>query len=210
MAEPRLQHRVDDATQNEMLAYVLEHALEAGEASVNRGPELLPILREAGVVDAGGYGLTIIFAGMIAALRGADPPPLEHHAPARVTHPQHQSSTYRYCTNFAVEGKDLDAGPWIEKLEKLGDSVLVVGDRHTLKVHVHTNEPERATDLFDGAGTVTPARRRRHARAGRPAHGSASRRGDPDVRRARRRLRRRHARAVRGPGRPRARRRRRR
>jgi DAK2 domain fusion protein YloV len=155
MAEPRLQHRVDDATQNEMLAYVLEHALEAGEASVNRGPELLPILREAGVVDAGGYGLTIIFAGMIAALRGADPPPLQHHAPARITHPQHQSSTYRYCTNFAVEGKDLDAGPWIEKLEKLGDSVLVVGDRHTLKVHVHTNEPERATDLFGGAGTVS-------------------------------------------------------
>src|SRR5690242_21228303 len=134
MAEPRLQHRVDDATQNEMLAYVLEHALDAGQASVKRGPELLPILRDAGVVDAGGYGLTIIFAGMIAALRGADPPPLEHHAPARITHPQHQSSTYRYCTNFAVEGKDLDAGPWIEKLEKLGDSVLVVGDRHTLKV----------------------------------------------------------------------------
>jgi DAK2 domain fusion protein YloV len=155
MAEPRLKHRVDDATQNEMLAYVLEHALEAGEASVNRGPELLPILREAGVVDAGGYGLTIIFAGMIAALRGADPPPLAHHAPARVTHPQHQSSTYRYCTNFAVEGKDLEAGPWIEKLEKLGDSVLVVGDRHTLKVHVHTNEPERATELFGGAGTVS-------------------------------------------------------
>src|SRR6187431_3381321 len=93
MTEPRLQHRVDDATQNEMLAYVLEHALEAGQSSVKRGPELLPILREAGVVDAGGYGLTIIFAGMIAALRGADPPPLEHHAPARITQPQHQSST---------------------------------------------------------------------------------------------------------------------
>ena len=87
MAEPRLQHRVDDATQNEMLAYVLEHALDAGQASVKRGPELLPILREAGVVDAGGYGLTIIFAGVIAALRGADPPPLEHHAPARITQP---------------------------------------------------------------------------------------------------------------------------
>src|SRR3954462_13092579 len=50
MTEPRLQHRVDDATQNEMLAYVLEHALDAGESSVKRGPELLPILREAGVV----------------------------------------------------------------------------------------------------------------------------------------------------------------
>jgi DAK2 domain fusion protein YloV len=155
MAEPRLQHRVDDATQNEMLAYVLEHALEAGEASVKRGPELLPILRDAGVVDAGGYGLTIVFAGVIAALRGTEPPPLEHYAPARVTHPQHESSTYRYCTNFAVTGTDLEPGPWIERLEKLGDSVLVVGDRHTLKIHVHTNEPERATELFAGAGEVS-------------------------------------------------------
>ncbi len=155
MDEPRLQHRVDDATQNEMLAYVLEHALEAGEASVKRGPELLPVLREAGVVDAGGYGLTVVFAGVIAALRGTEPPPLEHHAPARITHPQHESSTYRYCTNFAVTGTDLDPGPWIERLEKLGDSVLVVGDRQTLKVHVHSNEPERVTDLFDGVGTVS-------------------------------------------------------
>jgi hypothetical protein len=155
MAEPRLTHRVDQATQNEMLAYVLEHALEAGEASVKRGPELLPILREAGVVDAGGYGLTIVFAGVIAALRGTEPPPLEHHAPARITHPQHQSSTYRYCTNFAVIGTDLEPGPWIPRLERLGDSVLVVGDRQTLKVHVHTNEPERATGLFAGAGAVS-------------------------------------------------------
>ena len=155
MAEPRLQHRVDDATQNEMLAYVLEHALDAGQASVKRGPELLPILRDAGVVDAGGYGLTIIFAGVIAALRGADPPPLEHYSPARITQPQHASSTYRYCTNFAVTGSDLDASKWIARLERLGDSVLVVGDAHTLKVHVHTDEPERATGLFDGVGSVS-------------------------------------------------------
>jgi DAK2 domain fusion protein YloV len=156
MDEPRLQHRVDDATQNEMLAYVLERALEAGQASVKRGPELLPVLRDAGVVDAGGYGLTIIFAGVIAALRGADPPPLEHHhAPARVTHPQHASSTYRYCTNFAVTGTNLEPSQWIAKLERLGDSVLVVGDSRTLKVHVHTDEPERATALFNGAGEVS-------------------------------------------------------
>jgi DAK2 domain fusion protein YloV len=155
MDEPRLSHRVDDATQNEMLAYVLEHALDAGQSSVTRGPELLPILRDSGVVDAGGYGLTIIFAGVIAALRGADPPPLEHHAPARVTHPHHASSTYRYCTNFAVTGSGLDPSPWVARLERLGDSVLVVGDAHTLKVHVHTDEPERATDLFDGVGAVS-------------------------------------------------------
>jgi len=155
MAEPRLHQRVDDATQNEMLAYVLEHALDAGMASVKRGPELLPILRETGVVDAGGYGLTIIFAGVIAALRGNEPPPLEHYSPARVTQPEHSSSTYRYCTNFAVTGTDLEAGPWIAELERIGDSVLVVGDAHTLKVHVHTDEPERATALFADAGAVS-------------------------------------------------------
>src|SRR3954453_17414726 len=142
MTEPRLTHRVDAATQDEMLAYVLEHALDAGQSSVKRGPELLPILREAGVVDAGGYGLTVIFEGVIAALRGADPPPLDHHAPARVTHPQHESSTYRYCTNFAVTGTDLEPSPWMPRLEALGDSVLGVGDAGTLKGHGTTDKPE--------------------------------------------------------------------
>ena len=155
MDEPRLQHRVDDATQNEMLAYVLEHALDAGQASVKRGPELLPILRDAGVVDAGGYGLTIIFAGVIAALRGNEPPPLEHHV-ARPDHaPAARLLTYRYCTNFAVTGEGLDPCRGSPRLERLGDSVLVVGDAVTLKVHVHTDEPERATDLFDGVGEVS-------------------------------------------------------
>ena len=134
---------------------MLERALDAGQQSVRRGPDLLPVLREAGVVDAGGFGLTVIFAGVIAALRGAEAPELDHHAPARVTHPQHESSTYRYCTNFAVTGEDLDPNAWIARLEAIGDSVLVVGDPRTLKVHVHTDEPGRATALFDGAGAVS-------------------------------------------------------
>jgi DAK2 domain fusion protein YloV len=155
MDQPRLQQHVDDVEQNRMIATVLEPALRAGELSVARGPELLPILRESGVVDAGGYGLTVMFAGVIAALRGTDPPELAHHAPARITHPQHESSTFRYCTNFAVTGEDLDPGAYNEALELFGDSVLVVGDSHTLKVHLHTDEPERATALFGGAGEVS-------------------------------------------------------
>jgi DAK2 domain fusion protein YloV len=155
MEEPRLTERVDDRRQAEILAEVLEAALDAGQDSVRRGPELLEVLRTAGVVDAGGYGLTILFAGMVAALRGTPPPDLDHHAPARITHPQHESSTYRYCTNFAVTGSDLDPTPWREPLERLGDSVLVVGDRSTLKIHLHTDEPERATALFGGAGEVS-------------------------------------------------------
>jgi DAK2 domain fusion protein YloV len=151
----RLQDHVDDEAQDALIAIVLEQALLSGQDSVKRGQDLLPVLRDAGVVDAGGYALTVIFAGVIAALRGAEPPPLDHHAPPRVTHPQHISQTYRFCTNFAVEGEDLDAAPWIPPLEALGDSVLVVGERRTLKVHVHTDDPEAAIAVFAGAGEVS-------------------------------------------------------
>jgi fatty acid kinase len=155
MDEPRLHNRVDDDTQNAMIAAVLEAALRSGELSVARGPELLPILREAGVVDAGGYGLTVMLAGVIAALRGTSAPELAHYTPARITHPQHESTTFRYCTNFAVTGEELDPASWNEQLERFGDSVLVVGDSHTLKVHLHTDEPERATALFAEIGEVS-------------------------------------------------------
>src|SRR4051812_16363873 len=155
MDEPRLLQHVDDDTQNTLIAEVLEAALRSGELSVARGPELLPILREAGVVDAGGYGLTVMFAGVIAALRGTSAPELAHHTPARITHPQHESTTFRYCTNFAVTGEDLDPANWNDALERFGDSVLVVGDSHTLKVHLHTDKPERATALFAEIGEVS-------------------------------------------------------
>ncbi|HVR04773.1 MAG TPA: DAK2 domain-containing protein, partial [Solirubrobacteraceae bacterium] len=141
--------------QDRAIADTLERAVVVGQDSVKRGPELLAALREAGVVDAGGYGLTVIFAGVVAALRGDAAPELEHHAPAQITHPEHSSSTYRYCTNFAVTGSDLRAGAFTDALERLGDSVLVVGDAKTLKVHVHTDEPERATGVFAEVGEVS-------------------------------------------------------
>jgi DAK2 domain fusion protein YloV len=155
MPEPRLARADGADRQDALLAAVLERALDAGQSSVRRSPDLLPVLREAGVVDAGGYGLTVIFAGVVAALRGTEAPALDHHEPARVTHPQHESSTYRYCTNFAVTGDGLEPTAWVESLESIGDSVLVVGDQRTLKVHVHTDEPEGATALFAGVGAVS-------------------------------------------------------
>jgi DAK2 domain fusion protein YloV len=156
MDTPRLGPDAEGDVQQRVLADVLEEAIVAGEASVRRGPELLPVLREAGVVDAGGYGVIVIFAGVVAALRGeAAAPQLEHHAPARISHPEHESSTYRYCTNFAVTGAELDAARYVGALEELGDSVLVVGDRSTLKVHVHTDDPETAIAVFAGAGDVS-------------------------------------------------------
>ncbi len=151
----RLGPATDPGMQDTAIAEALERAVVTGQESVKRGPELLAALRDAGVVDAGGYGLTIMFAGVVAALRGEDPPELDHHAPAQITHPQHSSSTYRFCTNFAVIGSDLSAGRFIAPLEALGDSVLVVGDASTLKVHLHTDEPERATAVFAQAGEIS-------------------------------------------------------
>ncbi len=152
---PRLDPGTAPAAQDAMIAAALEHAVSTGEESVKRGPQMLAALRDAGVVDAGGYGLTIMFAGVVSALRGEDPPALEHHRPARITHPQHSSGTYRFCTNFAVTGSGLRAERFTDPLEQLGDSVLVVGDESTLKVHLHTDDPEAAMALFAEAGEVS-------------------------------------------------------
>src|SRR4051794_10154743 len=154
MPEARLGTDADPGRQNRLIADVLERAVAAGEASLRRGPDLLPALRAAGVVDAGGYGVIVILAGVVAALRGDAAPAaaVAHHAPARVTHPEHASETFRWCTNFAVTGADLEAQAFVPALEALGDSVLVVGDRTTLKIHVHTDDPERAIAVFAGAG----------------------------------------------------------
>ncbi|HEX3432430.1 MAG TPA: DAK2 domain-containing protein [Solirubrobacteraceae bacterium] len=151
----RLGPSTERSEQDQAIAVALERAVIAGQDSVKRGPELLAALRDAGVVDAGGYGLTIMFAGVVAALRGDEPPELDHHAPARISHPEHNSSTYRFCTNFAVTGRDLTPARFIEPLEALGDSVLVVGDSRTLKVHLHTDEPQLATEVFESVGEVS-------------------------------------------------------
>ena len=155
MEDARLGPDSTAAEQNAVIAYVIESALDAGQESLKRGPDLLPVLRDAGVVDAGGYGLTVMLAGIVGGLRGSEPPPIEHHAAARVTHPQHSSGTYRYCTNFAVSGLGLEQRHFIELLEQIGDSVLVVGDQTTLKIHVHTDDPDGATALFVDAGLVS-------------------------------------------------------
>ncbi|MDQ3936897.1 MAG: DAK2 domain-containing protein, partial [Actinomycetota bacterium] len=158
METQRLGPGVDPDDQDRLLAQVLESALEAGNEAVERGPEQLAVLREAGVVDAGAYGLMVIMAGVIGALRDDAPPELDHHQPPTQplhTHHGHASSRFRYCTNFAVTGDGLEPSRFVPLLEEIGDSVLVVGDPHTLKVHVHTDDPDRAMDLFDSAGEVS-------------------------------------------------------
>jgi DAK2 domain fusion protein YloV len=153
----RLDRGVSDAQQDAVLAEVLEQAIADGQQAVERTPEQLEVLRDSGVVDAGGYGLVLILAGVVAALRGdiAELPKVNHYEPLRANRPRHEDSRYRYCTNFIVSGTNLVARDFLPRLEGLGDSVLVVGDEVTLKVHVHTDDPEGAVALFGGAGEVT-------------------------------------------------------
>ncbi|HEU4393912.1 MAG TPA: DAK2 domain-containing protein [Solirubrobacterales bacterium] len=153
----RLGREVSDEQQDAVLAEVLERAIADGERAVARTPEQLDVLRESGVVDAGGHGLVLILAGVVAGLRGDDAelPEVPHHEAPRMSLPHHEDSRFRYCTNFIVSGSGLSSRDFLPRLEGLGDSVLVVGDEATLKVHVHTDEPEAAVALFEGAGDVT-------------------------------------------------------
>ncbi len=157
-AEP-LPDDVSEETQNAVLAEALESAVTAGDESVSRGPELLPELNEFGVTaDAGGYGLVVIFAGIVAALKSGDAPEVSHHAAPREKPREsaHASTTFQYCVNFAVVGDSLEREEFIPQLESLGDSLMVVGSRSgsVLRVHVHANDVSAVESVFDGRGEL--------------------------------------------------------
>jgi uncharacterized protein len=135
---------------------LLRALVRRGDECVARTPELLDVLREAGVVDAGAAGLVEIVRGIAAAVAGEPlpaPQPLEEHD-LSVDAIHQELSRYRYCTVFVVEGDGLDADALETELERLGDSLLVVGDEHALKVHVHTDDPGEALSLGVAAGTI--------------------------------------------------------
>jgi len=134
---------------------LLSLLVERGDEAVARTPEQLEVLREAGVVDAGGAGLAELVRGLAAAAAGTEPVSSTVAAPRLSLEAVHQEpSRYRYCTTFVVEGDGLDAEALEPELERLGDSLLVVGDPSALKVHVHTDDPGAALSLGTRAGTI--------------------------------------------------------
>jgi hypothetical protein len=144
-----------DVTEGEDVAALLEAIVRRGEEAVARTPEQLAVLREAGVVDAGGAGLLEIVRGLAAAVAG-EPLPEPAPEPERLgVEAIHQElSRYRYCTTFLIEGEGLDQDGIEAELEQLGDSLLVVGDAEALKVHVHTDEPGRALAVGTRTGVI--------------------------------------------------------
>jgi DAK2 domain fusion protein YloV len=135
----------------EALAELVGH----GERALAETPEQLPILKEAGVVDAGGAGVLEVLRGIAAHVRGEPLPELEAITAGIPVEAVHQElSLYRYCTSFFVEGDDVDPDELERELTKIGDSLLVVGALGAVKAHVHTDEPGRALALATSRGVV--------------------------------------------------------
>ncbi|HNT04957.1 MAG TPA: DAK2 domain-containing protein [Anaerolineae bacterium] len=130
------------ATASSDLVYVTERALHQARSTLQRTPDLLPVLKEAGVVDAGGQGLCFILEGFLRFLRGDQP----EAAPARKTtaqveHDHIEGGQYGYDIQFLISGQRLAIDEIRETLSAMGDSLLVVGDESLVKVHIHSDNP---------------------------------------------------------------------
>ncbi len=133
----------------------LATVLVRGEEALARTPEMLDVLRNAGVVDAGGAGLVEIARGLVYGASGEPIPEMPVEADVLSMDAIHQElSEYRYCTVFVLEGESLDQAALESMLEQMGDSLLVVGDASALKVHVHTDDPGAALSAATLLGVV--------------------------------------------------------
>ena len=142
------------------IAGFLEKVIKRGYVSLENTPNLLPVLAEAGVIDAGGQGLLYILEGALSALQGTEITENEVHAASEFLGeriPNIMSDIeYTYCTEFLIKVKDGESYQnfLIDKLLKLGDSLLVIQDDDIIKVHVHTNEPWTAMKHAAGCGEL--------------------------------------------------------
>ena len=125
-----------------------EAVLERAKESLANTPNLLPVLKEAGVVDAGGQGLVTIMEGALKALKGEgilDDVEAAEGTQAKAKTERHEISTddikFGYCTEFIVNTETNHVNDLKEELIPRGDSLIVVGDDSMIKVHVHTNDP---------------------------------------------------------------------
>ena len=144
---------------------LMNKVIEQGAATLKKTPEMLPVLKEAGVVDAGGKGLLVIFRGFKKAIDGetvSDDMDFDSETPE--THYEFADYTqdieFAYCTEFFIikikEGiTQLDIDNYRDELSDIGDSVLVVGDKDLIKTHVHTNDPGQALKFAQQFGELS-------------------------------------------------------
>jgi DAK2 domain fusion protein YloV len=143
---------VKQARDFDNLADFLDAVLADARVTLAKTPELLAVLRQAGVVDAGGQGLCYIYEGWLAFLRGQDVKvPTASTAPVSVlaSQPniQEQDLEFTYCTEFIVTGDNLSEDSFRKELNDKGDSLLVVGTSGLIKIHMHTNNPGQVLEF---------------------------------------------------------------
>ncbi|UCG55300.1 MAG: DAK2 domain-containing protein [Dehalococcoidia bacterium] len=147
---------------NQDLIGLMQLIVAEAEDSVERTPELLDILKQAGVVDAGGQGIYIILKGMLSYLLGetdeietieSEVTDVVQPAFMAAKNQSVEKDAYGFCTEFIIKGSDLNQNQIRQWAENHGESVLVVGDEETTKVHMHTNHPGEAVEfaIFQGS-----------------------------------------------------------
>ena len=144
---------------------VMEATVRAARDSVANTPNLLPVLRQAGVVDAGGQGLYVVLEGVLKYLRGETeemqyrrPQVVASSVPLVSNLPQlaiEKEEPYGYCTEFVVEGhRALNRDKIMRRLSNKGQCLIVVGDENMVHIHIHTFEPGRVIQYATSLGVL--------------------------------------------------------
>ncbi len=135
-----------EAKKNNDLTVSLLAGINAGYITLEKTPSMLPVLKEAGVVDSGGQGLLYFLEGMLEIIAGEYEIKLQEYRERTASvetlrEKEEISLDFQYCTEMLVKGTDLDVDKLREQLSTLGDSMLVVGEEEIVKVHIHSNHP---------------------------------------------------------------------
>ena len=155
---------VEAAQENPSAEYVLEQAIAAGYETLAQTIDMNPVLKKAGVVDAGGKGYLIILDGMLRALRGEALPQVEEDGEKDQDKADFgalslEDITFTYDTVFIVRKRDgVDIGPYRAYLDSIGDSLVIGEDDEAFKVHVHTDTPGEALTEATKYGTLELAK----------------------------------------------------
>ena len=139
------------------LTEVVRAACVAAAEAVERTPDQLPILKQAGVIDAGGFGLQLILEGFLKRMTGEalatfERPAIQHARPKVIEAP---TLGWGYCTEFIINGADLAVDDVRAEILRHGESALVVGDDAAIKVHVHTQEPAVVISYASSVGRLS-------------------------------------------------------
>lgn len=149
----------DAASKSQDLRFILERIIERCQQALERTPEMLPVLKEAGVVDAGGMGLVVILEGMLRSVQGEKLVVSERQVAPELS-PQAKAAPaggleYPYDVQFILMGSGLDLHSVREAIDKMGDSTVVVGDERAIKVHVHVKDPGTPISYGISQGLIT-------------------------------------------------------